>query len=81
MGEHKFWSPRAIFIIPYKNNNSDVDFDEKNIGLLTIGSVEKYFGKIKLPEAYKVGEEKAKDCKRQNRVRLTAYLIPEKNVN
>ena len=46
--EHKFWSPRAIFIIPYKNNNSDVDFHEKNIGFLTISSVEKYFAQNKI---------------------------------
>ena len=34
MGEHKFWSPRAIFIIPYKNYDSNVDTIGKNVDIM-----------------------------------------------
>ena len=40
--EHKFWSPRAIFIIPYKNNDSNVDFHrEKILEFLILKAVQK----------------------------------------
>ena len=32
--EHKFWSPRAIFIIPYKNYDSNVDTIGKNVDIM-----------------------------------------------